>query len=196
MIEKAVFLDIDGALQPFTDYRFSHIKNGDMERVFDELHIRCGVDYRQYFIYDVAAVYYDWAPDAIRELKRILDTTGAKIVLSSAWRDGSTNIRMRDFFRIHDLDGYFYDGTVKIEFPSEVPHYMSALNLDDSMKYEIRTIEILFYLREHPEIRGYVAIDDMKLMGLGEHFVKTNYKLTSELADMCIEILGRDGDAG
>ena len=190
MAEKVVFLDIDGVLQPFTQYRFKHINNGDMEKVYEELHEKTGVDYRQYDIYDVAAVYYDWDLGAVSELKRVLDTTGAKIVLSSSWRDES-NDRMRDFFRIHGLDQYFLDRTIILEFKiHDLSPYLAELNLGDDMKYQTRSVEILLYLREHPEVTQYVAVDDLNLKGLGEHFVETRYKLTPELADKCIETLG------
>ena len=188
MVEKVVFLDIDGVLQPFTQHRFEHIQNGDMEKVYDELQRKHNVDYRQYDIYDVAAVYYDWHPDAVRELRRVLDTTGAKIVLSSSWRD-DFDYRMRDFFRIYDLDIYFAGSTIDLLYEYDMSHYLTILGLGDDMSYATRSVEILYYLHEHPEIKEYVAVDDMSLKGLGEHFVQTAYRLTSELADECIEIL-------
>ncbi|MCL2153211.1 MAG: HAD domain-containing protein [Oscillospiraceae bacterium] len=188
MVEKVVFLDIDGVLQPFTQYRFDHIQNGDMEKVYEELHQKTGVDYRKYDIYDVAAVYYDWDMNAVSELKRVLDTSGAKIVLSSSWRD-ETHERMRDLFRIHDLESYFVDGIEFLEFEKDISLYLITLKLGDDMKYQTRSVEILLYLHEHLGIKRYVAIDDMRLEGLGEHFIKTTYKLTPELADRCIEVL-------
>ncbi|MCL2124710.1 MAG: HAD domain-containing protein [Oscillospiraceae bacterium] len=188
MIEKVVFLDIDGVLQPFTQYRFDHIEKGDMDKVYEELLQKTGVDYRQYDKYDVAAVYYDWDVHAVSELKRVLDTADAGIVLSSSWRD-ETNDRMIDFFRIHELDRYFVDSTPYLESTYDLSHYIAILNLGDDMKYRTREIEILLYLHEHPEIKGYVAIDDMTLKDLGEHFVQTATRLTPELADRCIEVL-------
>ena len=188
MVEKVVFLDIDGVLQPFTQYRFEHIQNGDLERVYEELQQKTGVDYRQYDKYDVAAVYYDWDLHAVSELKRVLDTTAAKIVLSSSWRD-ETDDRMRDLFRIHGLEQYFIGGTKLLEFERDISPYLAVLNLTDDMLYCARSVEILLYLHEHPEIKRYVAIDDMTLKGLGENFVQTTARLTPELADRCIEVL-------
>ena len=188
MAEKVVFLDIDGVLQPFTQYRFEHIDDGDMEAVYEELKDKTGVDYTQYDIYDVAAVYYDWHLGAVSELKRVLDATGAKIVLSSSWRD-EDNTRMRDLFRIHDLDEYFLDRTVILEYTSDLSHYKAVLNLTDDKYWETRTVEILYYLHEHPEVKAYVAVDDLRLDGLEKHFVKTSNKLTPELADECIRVL-------
>ena len=128
MYEKVLFLDIDGVLQPFTQYRFDHIQNGDMENVYGELQQKTGVDYRQYSVYDVAAVYYDWNTGAVAELKRVLDTTNAGFVLSSDWRD-EDNSRMRDFFRIHDLDRYFIDRTIITDYIDDMSTYMEALKL-------------------------------------------------------------------
>ena len=188
---KVVFLDIDGVLQPFTQHRFDHIENGDMEKVYDELQQKIGVDYRQYSIYDVAAVYYDWHPVALRELKRVLETTGAKIVLSSDWRD-EDNTRMRDFFRIHELDQYFIGRTIVTNYSVDMAQYREILNLGDDMRWETRSVEILYYLHEHPEVTKYVSVDDMTLKGLGKHFVQTSHMLTPELADECIRILQED----
>ena len=84
MVEKGVFLDIDGLLQTFTQYRFDHIGNGDMENAYEGLRYKKEVDYRKYDIYDVAAVYYDWDSSAVNELKRVMEITGAKFVLSSS----------------------------------------------------------------------------------------------------------------
>ena len=190
MDKKIVFLDIDGVLQPFTQYRFDHIMNGDMENVYYELQNSKGVDYRKYDRYDVAAVYYDWDKNAVNELKRVLNTTGAKIVLSSSWRDDSKE-RMNDLFRIHDLDRYFMDSSVFLEHKYDLSPYIDILGLGDDMKYQTRSIEILLYLHAHPDIEAYVAIDDMTLKGLGDHFVKTSSQLTPELADECIDKLNK-----
>ena len=190
-IKKVVFLDIEGVLFPFTQYRYDHINNGDMEKVYNELHQRLGVDYRQYNIHHVSAVYYDWDKRAISELKRILDTTGAKIVLSSSWRD-ENNDRMRDFFRIHDMHEYFIDSTIFLRNIYDISPYIAKLNLSNSTRYQMRFIEISLYLHDHPEITHFVVIDDMNLRGLGNHFVQTSQRLTPELANKCIAVLSID----
>jgi len=110
MHDKIVFLDIDGVLQPFTEHRFDHMEEEKMQAMYDRLEEAHQRDYRKYHNsyykgygkYDVAAVVYDWHSEAVEQLKRILDTTGAKIVLSSAWRNEDME-GMKDLFRITKL---------------------------------------------------------------------------------------------
>ncbi|MDR0939788.1 MAG: hypothetical protein LBN29_10665, partial [Mediterranea sp.] len=60
--------------------------------------------------YGRAAVYYDWDKPAVERLREILDTTGAKIVLSTTWRRMGIPI-MRALMAIHHLDSYLVDST-------------------------------------------------------------------------------------
>jgi hypothetical protein len=187
MVEKVLFLDIDGVLQSgASQNRFKHIK--EMDKLYKELFDKYGIDYSSYFNYDVAAVYYDWDKESLQELKRILDTTGAKIVISSDWRQGKPIKCLQDFFRIYDMADYIINYTPYIDFET----YMKLRKTEEYKGIdEGRCIEILEYLKVHPEIKRWAAIDDMPL----DHFfednaVRTRYKLVKNDADKCIEILG------
>jgi hypothetical protein len=182
--DKILFLDIDGVLQPYgSDERFEHIK--ETEEFYSRLYEEIGFDLSGYNPYDVMAVYYDWDKDAVAELKRILDTTGAKIVISSAWRD-KTIYRMMDLCKIHNLDDYIIDAT---------PDNDTRRQLFEDPKYKeihsYRALEIIIYLDEHPDIKNYVAIDDINLTKeLGEeHTVTTYNKMKTEDAKKCIKLL-------
>ena len=101
---KVVLLDIDGVLQSSgSRERF----NVDRKVLVETLSKELKVDYSQYDEYDVAAVYCDWDKEAIATLKHILDETGAKIVISSDWRNIRKPNKMRDLLRIHGLDLYY-----------------------------------------------------------------------------------------
>lgn len=136
---RVVFLDIDGVLQP-TDRedRFNH----DLDETCRMLVEKFGDQgYLMLDKYDVGAVYYDWSDVAVRNLKRLLDSCEAEIVLSSNWKDYRTMEDMRRLFHIHGLDKYITDMT---PIRRLVP----------------KREEIMEYLEEHPKLQYYVVIDD------------------------------------
>jgi hypothetical protein len=191
MAEKVLFLDIDGVLQPGSSQkRFEHID--EMDKLYKELLDKYGVDYSPYFKYDVAAVYYDWDRESLQELRRILDTTGAKIVISSDWRQSKPLSCLQNFFRIYGMADYVVDYTPDFDYQTT-----KKLRESDEYKgiYEGRCIEILEYVKAHPEIKRWVALDDLPL----NHYLKDNavitstYKLVKADADKCIAILGVAG---
>ena len=187
---KAIFLDIDGVIQPLgSRKRFEHIK--EFDTLSEELSQKFGVDYCRHHPYDVGAVYFDWDKTALNELQRILDITGAKIVISSDWRYtiyiGVNMEKMIDFFKIYGMDEYLVDAT-----SINIGDNYSQL-IKENPEYEdipMRSIEILEYLKAHPFIQKYVAIDDMPLdRGLGKFAVVTKNVMTGKDADRCIAIL-------
>jgi len=180
-IEKVLFLDIDGVIQPFTEYYIEHVNDNDkMELLFRKLENEFKVDYREFQRCDVAIAYYDWDKDAVKELKRILDTTGAKIVVSSSWRSGVSGDYLPFLLRMHDLEKYLYGYTPLF---SHWPEY-------EGLEHD-RSVEILEYLKMHPHIEKWVAVDDKDLSGdFPQNSVVTSQKITVNDADRCIEILG------
>lgn len=232
---KALFLDIDGVIQAYSDQnRFKHVDEFvDLsKRLTQELNN--GFDYYKYGgnyyketprhapakQYDIAAVYFDWRPEVVARLRRILDSTEAKIVLSSDWRENGLD-NMRGLLDIHGLGKYLYPAApfcvpvgasfMKEAYSEEQLEQMQEdtssvmLQISDEMRelypapndtwgngYDSRTSEIREFLDRHREIDAYVAIDDRNLSrGLEGHFIRTRARLTDEQATQAIEILNK-----
>lgn len=112
---------------------------------------------------------------AICQLRRIVETTSAEIVLSSSWRwyKEQRNTIHKQLKR-KNID--FIDTT-----PIEITVKMS------------RADEINAWLEKHPDIDNYVILDDeeIKDIKLTPHWVKTTFKhgLTRDKAEQAIKIL-------
>lgn len=168
---KIIFLDIDGVLQPGTQYRFKH----DLDQLKNDL-IKKNPDYGTMDKYDIGATYYDWDKAAVSLMIKLCETTGAQFVISSDWRLYSTLEQLRLLFALHNMDQYVLDTTV-------------------SMKTEIqyRYQEIQSYLDAHNDISHFVIIDDCYVTDFKEHFpsnfVWTGQKFTNENYEQALKIL-------
>lgn len=127
-----------------------------------------------------------WKPEAVDQLKRVIEETGAKIVISSTWKLGiklaaegvdDSRTELKKGFKFFNLPAWI--GVTPTRFSND--H---------------RGVEIKWYLEKYPEITKYVIVDDRTDM-LDEQepfFVKTEFYgdnggLTPEHADRAIEIL-------
>ncbi len=150
---KAVFLDIDGVLQPYSAEEHFYEIDKRAKALVAELSKKHNVDFSQYNIIDVLATYYDWEEQAVARLKYILDTTGARIIASTDWRDEKRPRKIHDLLAIHSLNTYWHADNII---------------LDRSMPFvERRALEIKDSLRRYP-IDKFVVLDD--LIGLKDHF--------------------------
>lgn len=96
-------------------------------------------------------------------LRRIVDATGAKIVLSTSWREhwskdlrgcNSTGVLINNIFSEYGLQ--VYDKTPEL--------------------HARREVEIKSWLDRHPEVKCFVVLDDRLLSAdyLNGHFIKTS----------------------
>ncbi|MCB1159457.1 MAG: hypothetical protein H7A25_04005 [Leptospiraceae bacterium] len=146
-MEKVIFLDIDGVLQPlWFQNRFQH----DLEALKKTFIEERGVEFSIVDKYDLGAVNFDWYEESVSYLKKLCEICGADIVLSSMWREGRTLKEMQLLFSLHNLDVYLKDFT----------EYLDGK----------RDLEIQTYLGKHPEIKYFVIFDDVLSYGLGEAF--------------------------
>lgn len=127
------------------------------------------------------AIFID--EEKLLRLKRIIDATGAKIVLSSTWRYDREDPRYNaDFLELQEA---FHN--VGLDFYSYTP--VDAIGIR-------RGMEIRAWLGLHPEVENYIILDDELFdfaeRGLLPRLVKTEFGdggLTEAHADEAIALL-------
>jgi hypothetical protein len=123
-------------------------------------------------------------PDAMTQLKRVIDETGCKIVLSSTWR---LMPKLVDKLPVAIVTGHFHGDWRTIE----IRHGVSPGGVYLPTK---RGEEIAEWLGRHPEVERYAIVDDDSdfLEDQLPFFVKTSFDaggLTAECADRLIALL-------
>lgn len=152
---KIIFLDIDGVLNPI------HYMKAIRKMWETDPEIKSCDEYGALFFYHNC-----------NALKKIIDTTGAKIVISSSWRRSGESI-MKELWQHRNLPGEIIGITPETNF--------------------IRGEEIKQWIETNNFTGNYAIIDDDSDM-LEEqqpNFILTNGKigLTFKDADKCIELL-------
>lgn len=147
---KVIFLDVDGVLN--NDFTTTRTKSG-AEFVDDYL---------------------------IERLKKIIDATGATIIMSSSWRYGLTCERHHDDF---------VELIEKLE-----SHGVYVEDYTPTMNTAHKSVEIKQYLLDNPEIDRFVVLDDDEIELYPEQHVETlnRYGLTDENVEEAIEILNKN----
>lgn len=170
-MEKYLFLDFDGMLN--TDRYAKQLRKE-------------GID-----PFDVFGAMFD--PDAISNLRSIVEQTGCKIVLSSTWRNEGL-MRMWALWRDRDLPYKIYSMTPILLSTT----YSDAKNGDlfTVPKCNAKALEIQAWLQKNAkEPFEYVILDDENVFFYDqqEHLVQTvEYDgLTIKKAQEAIEILDR-----
>lgn len=164
---KVIFLDIDGVLN--TKYWYTQMDRNTPKDKYG-------------YVFD---------PNTVANLKRIVEESGADIVISSSWKCMGLS-QIEEMWRDRSLPGKIIGIT-----PNSVSDEM-LLNADiDSIElFHIRGEEIKQWLTKYgKQVSNYAIIDDMDNM-LSEQqsrFVHTNPEvgITEEDAQKTIEILNR-----
>lgn len=82
--------------------------------------------------------------EAVKKVKHLLDSTGAKIVVSSSWREGKKDADMVKILKVYGLDSY-YLGKLPDTYFDEFPD---------------KELDFITYVGNNPEISDFVIIDD------------------------------------
>lgn len=187
---KIIFLDIDGVLNHQKWYKTRmDLKNGTDSKEWSDSY-----------------PFYEFDPESIKHLNKIVDLTGAKVVVSSTWRIGR---RISDLQEILDRVGFV--GEVIDTTPSFFAK--GSDNEGGKISYTVpRGCEIDWWLENRGNfmrinwsmerqlerlneglVKNYVILDDDSdmLYSQREHFIQTSSMdgLTEELASKAIRIL-------
>jgi hypothetical protein len=157
---KTIFLDCDGVIclsnnwggrsKKWAKYRSA---NPETSRYIDDAPVEVRFD--------------DFDKKAIKVLNEILEETDAEIVVSSDWRCHAN---------LEELGEYFLSqGILKkpIGFTKLLGQCNQPENYEWLHKWDLeqsRSLEILQYLRDNPEITQWVAVDDLDMGKNGEEW--------------------------
>jgi hypothetical protein len=130
-------------------------------------------------------------PEALGQLRRILDATGAVIVVSSAWRVGRSHIELREVL---------HDAGMSLDLVARIIDKTENLRGESRIGGHYRGDEIRRWLdlqgdalaRRGRPVESFVVLDDGDDMTSVKHrLVQTDWAigLTPELADRAIDLL-------
>ncbi len=157
--DRIIFLDFDGVLNSLRGYR--------------EARAECRPTG------DAYGTVFDG--DCVAALRKIVEATGARIVITSSWRF---------FLDMDDMRKMWVDRQLPASVYSITP---TDLLIDPEEKCK-RGIEINEWLRANGPVAGYVILDDDEDMLSGQlpHLVRTDpdIGLTAADADRAINIIG------
>ena len=104
---------------------------------------------------------------AIKVLNEILEETGAEIVVSSDWRHHASLEELGEYYLSQGILKAPIGVTKRLgecDQPEDFP-WSREWDLEQS-----RSLEILQYLNDHPEITNWVAIDDLNMGKSGKYY--------------------------
>ena len=163
----------------------------DFDGVLNTEHYQCLLQYQGKPWQDEHGAFFD--PNAVKQLKRIIDATDADIVVESSWKYLGLDA-MKELWTVRNLPGKIIDIT-----PSSVSdNHLLSIDLDypNLEMQRCKGIEIASWLSKYAkqDIR-YVIIDDeyVILDSQLSHFILTNpYEgITEEQADRAISMLNK-----
>ena len=99
----------------------------------------------------------DFDKKAVKVLNEILDETGAEIVVSSDWRFHATLEELGEYYTLQGVNKKPFAFT-----DNKLPQGLKYFHRNSELE-ETRSYEILYWLKEHPEVTHWVAVDDLDM---------------------------------
>lgn len=163
---KVIFLDHDGVICLGNQWggRFKKQRKFYGDKPHPDSKLEIPIEYR----------FDDFDTKAIKVLNEILEATGAEIVISSDWRKLANLEELGEYYTLQGIAKRPFGLTEFIDhakwneegiIPDDFPW-----NRFQDLEQE-RHFEILKWLRDHPEVTNWVAIDDLSM---GKR-IKTSY---------------------
>lgn len=147
---KVIFLDHDGVICLATEWGGRFKKQQKVGRKLSQSVMSLELDAR----------FDNFNKKAIDILNEILEETGAEIVVSSDWKRWAT---------VEEMGEYYVSQGIKkkpISFTKNLGDCDVSENFVWSRHWDLeqsRSLEILQYLRDHPEVTEWVAVDDLNM---------------------------------
>lgn len=145
---KVIFLDHDGVICLSQQFGGRHKKQRKIVRKLSQSIESLPVDAR----------FDNFDKKSIKILNEILEQTGAEVVISSDWRSWATVEEMGDYYEQQGIIKKPIDYTPSSYPMPEVIQWHPVWDLEGS-----RSLEILEWLKEHPEVTHWVAVDDLNM---------------------------------
>lgn len=129
-------------------------------------------------VYDMSCLIN---PEFVMNIKKVIDVTNAKVVITSRRRDNT-----------FDTNTSFYNEFILVlkSMGIDIISYTPRIKL--SQEHKEREVEIETYLNSHSEVSEYVIIEDDYVMErLYDHqvFIESSHGFTSEFIKPAIDIL-------
>jgi hypothetical protein len=147
---KIIFLDHDGVICLSSEWGGRFKKQTEAKRKLSQ-----SID-----SLPVNARFDNFNKKAIGVLNEILETTNAEIVVSSDWKRWATVDEMGEYYESQGIKKKPIGFTKKV-MDCEIPE-----NFVWSPRFELeqeRSLEILQYLKDNPQITHWVAVDDLNM---------------------------------
>jgi hypothetical protein len=107
----------------------------------------------------------DFDQKAIKVLNEILEETGAEIVVSSDWRYHATLEELGNYYLSQGISKKPIGVTKRLGECDQPENFIWSRQWDLEQS---RSLEILQYLRDNPEVAEWVAVDDLDMGRNGE----------------------------
>ncbi len=180
---RVIFLDVDGVLNSeryALELEEKHKALGHAEPASPKRETTC----------DCFKLYHQIDRAAVKRLNVIVRATGAKIVVSSTWRKLFDRDELQRILREHGM---------RAEIVGETPEGHKEPGLPEMYGNPARMergYEIDYWLKQHPEVTGFVILDDGSDMAMhADRLVQTDCDdgLCDEHVEYAIRVLAWDG---